>query len=73
MYYKHCGLYASRSWLDGLIDGRPLNCAVWNAEWINPGEDPDEFPNGDSIKGYMWQYTDKLIIGGKEFDGDVLY
>lgn len=68
-----CGVYASQSWLDGLIAWRDLNCAVWNAEWIEPGEDPDNHPDGDSIKGYLWQYTDKLIIGDKEFDGNVLY
>ena len=68
-----CGVYASQSWLDGLIAWRDLNCAVWNAEWIKPGEDPDDRPDGDSIKGYLWQYTDKLIIDDKEFDGNILY
>ena len=58
-----CGVYASLSWLENYIDWQGLGCAVWNAEW---GEN-------DSIKGYMWQHTDKLIIGDKEFDGNVLY
>ncbi len=58
-----CGVYASLSWLENYIDWQGLGCAIWNAEW---GEN-------DSIKGYMWQHTDKLIIGDKEFDGNILY
>jgi len=27
----------------------------------------------DDLKGYMWQYTDSLNIGGKQFDGNILY
>ena len=27
----------------------------------------------DDFKGYMWQFTDMLIIGGKQFDGNILY
>ena len=40
-----------------------LGCAVWNAQW---GDD-------DDIKGYMWQYTDSLNIGGRFFDGNIIY
>jgi lysozyme len=58
-----CGVYASLSWLQNYIDWQGLDCAVWNAEW---GE-------MDSIQGYMWQHTDKLIIDGKQFDGNILY
>jgi GH25 family lysozyme M1 (1,4-beta-N-acetylmuramidase) len=58
-----CGVYASLSWLENCIDWQGLGCAVWNAQW---GRE-------DDIKGYMWQYTDELIIGGKAFDGDLLY
>lgn len=58
-----CGVYASLSWLQNYIDWQSLGCAIWNAEW------GDE----DSIKGYMWQYTDSLRIGGKVFDGNILY
>ena len=67
------GVYASLSWLQNYIDWQGLGCAVWNAEWIDPGEDPADRSDGDSIKGYIWQYTDKLIIGDKEFDGNILY
>lgn len=58
-----CGVYASYSWLENYIDWRGLGCAVWNAQW---GHD-------DDIKGFMWQYTDRLIIGGKAFDGNIKY
>lgn len=58
-----CGVYASLSWLEGYIDWKSLGCAVWNAQWSDR----------DDIQGYMWQYTDSLIIGGKAFDGNLLY
>ena len=58
-----CGVYASLSWLENYIDWRDLGCAVWNAQWGSE----------DDIQGYMWQYTDSLNIGGKLFDGDILY
>lgn len=58
-----CGVYASLSWLENYIDWRSLGCAVWNAQWSDR----------DDIQGYMWQYTDSLIIGGKAFDGNLLY
>ena len=58
-----CGVYASLNWLENYIYWRDLGCAVWNAQW----------GSGDDIRGYMWQYTDNLIIGGKAFDGDILY
>lgn len=68
-----CGVYASESWLNNYIDWQSLGCAVWNASWksgYNPTPDDD---GTDGIKGYMWQYTDKAIIGDKEFDADVIY
>lgn len=58
-----CGVYASYNWLENHIDWRSLGCAVWNAQWSDH----------DDIKGYMWQFTDNLIIDGKAFDGDLLY
>jgi len=58
-----CGVYASLSWFEDRIDWRALGCAVWNAQW---GQQ-------DDIQGYMWQYTDSLDIGGRTFDGNVLY
>ena len=58
-----CGVYASLSWLEDYIDWQGLGCAVWNAQWGKQ----------DDLKGYMWQYTDNLNIGGKQFDGNILY
>ncbi|QDR80311.1 GH25 family lysozyme [Sporomusa termitida] len=58
-----CGVYASYWWFANYIDWRSLGCAVWNAQW---GEN-------DDIKGYLWQYTDRLEIGGKCFDGNIRY
>ena len=45
------------------IDWQSLSCAVWNAQW-GPFDD---------FKGFMWQFTDKLKIGGKQFDANILY
>jgi lysozyme len=58
-----CGVYASYSWLTDKVDWQSLGCAVWNAQWGNT----------DDIKGYMWQYTDSLVIGGQYFDGNEYY
>ena len=56
-------VYASLSWLEDYIDWHGLGCAVWNAQW----------GNRDDLQGYMWQYCDDLNIGGKVFDGNILY
>ena len=58
-----CGVYASLSWFENYIDWQGLGCAVWNAQW----------GDSDDLQGYMWQYTDSLNIGGKAFDGNILY
>ena len=58
-----CGVYASFSWLENYIDWRALGCAVWNAQW----------GRRDFLKGYMWQFTDALNIGGEFFDGNIIY
>ncbi|CQR71695.1 Autolytic lysozyme [Sporomusa ovata DSM 2662] len=58
-----CGVYASYSWLADYIDWRSLGCAVWNAQW----------GRNDDIRGYMWQYTDNLVIDGRAFDGNIKY
>lgn len=69
----NCGVYASESWFDNYIDWQNLGCSVWNASWL-PGYNPDPVRNGtDGIEGYMWQYSEKVVIDGKEFDGDVIY
>jgi hypothetical protein len=58
-----CGVYASLHWFENYIDWQGLGCAVWSAQWGKQ----------DDLKGYMWQYTSELNIGGKLFDGDLLY
>ena len=58
-----CGVYASLSWLENYIDWQGLGCAVWNAQWGKQ----------DDLQGYLWQFTDSLNIGGKVFDGNILY
>ena len=58
-----CGIYASYSWLEDLIDWRSLNCPVWNAQW----------GRHDFLQGFMWQFTDRLFIAGKSFDANILY
>lgn len=58
-----CGIYASCYWLNDYIDWRSIGCAVWNAQWG---------PN-DDIKGYMWEYTDRLEICDRLFDGNIKY
>ncbi len=59
----NCGVYASYSWLTNYIDWQSLACPVWNAQWSRH----------DDLKGFMWQFTEKLNIGGKYFDGNILY
>ncbi len=59
----NAGVYASYSWLEDLIDWQSLNCPIWNAQYYRQ----------DFFKGFMWQFTDNLIIGGKQFDGNILY
>lgn len=59
----NCGIYANLSWLENLIDWQSLGCSVWSAQYNAE----------DNFKGYMWQYTDALQIGGQTFNGNVLY
>lgn len=59
----NCGVYASLSWLEDYIDWQSLWCSVWSAQW----------GNYDDFRGFMWQYTDSLEIGGRNFDGNMLY
>lgn len=59
----NAGVYASLSWIENLIDWQALNCPIWNAQYYKR----------DFFRGYMWQYTDRLIIGGRQFDGNILY
>lgn len=58
------GIYASMSWFDNYIDWQGLQLPVWVAQWYV--DEPD-------LKGFMWQYTEKLEINGKTFDGDYIF
>ena len=57
------GVYANLNWLENNIDWKSLDCSVWSAQYNTV----------DDFKGYLWQYTDKLHLCGKDFDGDILY
>ena len=59
----NCGVYATLSWLEDLIDWQSLGCRIWSAQYNAE----------DNFKGYMWQYTDALQIGGQTFCGNILY
>ena len=59
----NCGIYSNLSWLEDLIDWKSLGCRIWSAQYNTE----------DDFKGYMWQYTDSLSIGGQIFNGNVLY
>lgn len=59
----NCGVFASYSWLEELIDWQSLGCEIWSAQWNTE----------DNFKGRMWQYTDALTINGQTFNGNILY
>ena len=59
----NAGVYASYSWLEDLIDWRSLGCPIWNAQW----------QSSDDFRGFMWQFSDAVYIGGKKFDGNIIY
>lgn len=58
------GIYASRDWLDNKIDldHLPPNTPIWCAHWA------DQIPED----AHIWQFTDKLDVGGQEVDGNYL-
>lgn len=61
------GIYANLDWFTRLIDWEALHdkyqMPVWNAQW---GAE-------DDIGGWIWQFTDNLIIEGNNFDGNIMY
>lgn len=61
-----CGIYASLDWLENKIETHRLAEYVpyWCAQWGGSCDWP---------RAKMWQYTDCLPIGGKEFDGNYLF
>lgn len=60
-----CGIYASYDWLTGCIhvDELPDHTAYWCAQWGH---------HCDFAKAAVWQYTDRLEIGQRIFDGNLL-
>lgn len=61
-----CGIYASLDWLENKIATKQLADYVpyWCAQW---GGSCD-WPNAK-----MWQYTDRFLINGCEFDGNYCF
>lgn len=61
-----CGIYANLDWLENkiytaqLADYVPYWCAQWGSKC--------DWPHAK-----MWQYTDKLRIGDKDFDGNYYF
>lgn len=64
--YQYVGIYASYSWLTGVIDTAQLADYVpyWNAQWGSS----NDFP-----RARIWQFTDSLNINGQLFDGNIYY
>lgn len=62
----YCGIYASLSWLENQLDDPRLDrYDKWVAQWNS---------NCEYRKPYgIWQFTDRLAIGGKVFDGNWAY
>jgi len=63
--YSYVGIYASYSWLTNIIDTSQLaDAPIWNAQWGN---------YNDILYAKIWQFTDSLDIGGRNFDGNEYY
>ncbi len=62
----YAGIYASLSWLNNQLGSSKLDkYDKWVAQWNS---------SCTYKKAYgIWQYTDKLVIGGKNFDGNWAY
>ena len=62
----YAGIYASLSWLNGSLSSSKLDkYDKWVAQWNS---------SCTYKKAYgIWQYTEKLVIGGKNFDGNWAY
>ncbi len=62
----YCGIYSMLSWLQSCLDTPQLDrFDKWVARWSDCCQ--CRKPYG------MWQYTNKLEIDGKIFDGDYAY
>lgn len=63
--YKKVGVYANADWFRNYLNYNELkkNYSIWLAQYAN---------NKD-FSCDIWQYTDKLMINGKTFDGNFCY
>lgn len=62
----YVGIYSSRSWWDTKLSSSRLDAFdKWVAHWA-------ESCSYRKAHG-IWQFTDRLVIGGKEFDGNWAY
>lgn len=78
----HSGIYASEDWLGLYIVWEETQKPVWCASWPYKKEYLAEGLNDEALRdlakddpfgGWLWQFTDKLRIGDKLFDGNILY
>lgn len=62
----YCGIYSMLAWMNGKLDSSRLDrYDKWVAQWASSCQ---------YAKPYgIWQYTDKLVINGKSFDGNWAY
>jgi hypothetical protein len=61
------GVYANANWFKNKLDvNKLLNYKIWLAQW-------DVKKPTVSFKVDVWQYTDKLYINNKRFDGNECY
>ena len=62
----YCGIYSMLSWLQGKLNSSRLDrFDQWVAQWNSTCS--YQKPYG------LWQYTDRLLIAGKAFDGNYAY
>ena len=62
----NCGIYANLDWLNNRLNDSQLDAyPKWVAQWANKCTYSKPYK--------IWQYTDKLKINGKTFDGDHYY
>lgn len=62
----YCGIYSMESWLAGALNSARLDrYDKWVAQWSNACS--YKKPYG------IWQFTDKLNVGGQIFDGNYAY
>lgn len=61
----------SADWVDVGEKDEHGSILAWREEMQNI--DVENIPGTDTIKGYLWQISNRIVIGGKEFDANILY